>query len=196
MSHREQLKAVYPTLGELLAQVPTLPDLEQQRMPVAEAVTKIVIGQMLSRAAADTIYERIAAARKHQGLEGSWQLSEAELLRCGLSRRKVRTIHEFGVSYECDPASIEAWRGLEYPELSAVVSGHWGLSQWSADMLAIFYFAKPDVFPETDGTITRVRRILEEEHLKGPLEPNLARPFRTSLTRHMWALLDTGVLKT
>jgi len=194
LSNHDHLRAAYPPLCGLLEQVSPLSDLIPQSLPVAEAVTKIVVGQMLSRAAADTIYARLAALRGRYGLEGCWQLAESDLLGCGLSRRKVRTVREFAACYERDPARFEAWRELEYPELSVAVAGHWGLSQWSADMLAIFYFAKPDVFPETDGTIIRVRRILEDHHLPTPLDPELARPFRTSLARYMWAFLDGGHL--
>lgn len=195
MSHHQHLRAAYPPLCDLLEQVSPLPTLVAQPLPVAEAVTKIVVGQMLSRAAADTIFSRLVDLRDRHQLEGCWQLAEADLFSCGLSRRKVRTVLEFAALYERDPASIEVWRSLDHPELCSAVASHWGLSQWSADMLAIFYFAKPDVFPATDGTIMRVRRILEERHLKKPLEPELASPFRTSLARYMWAFLDDGVLQ-
>jgi len=163
---------------------------------VTEAVTKIVVGQMLSRAAADTIYARLAVLRDCYQLEGRWQLTETDLLKCGLWRRKVRTVRDFASVYERDPTSTEAWRSLDYPELSGAVASHLGLSQWSADMLAIFYFAKPDVLPATDGTIIRVRRILEDRHLPGLLESELARPFRTPPPRYMWAFLDGGHLAT
>lgn len=194
MSHHQHLRTAYPALCGLLEKVSPLPDLVPQYLPVSEAVTKIVVGQMLSRAAADTIYARLTSARDRYGLEGCWQLAEADLLDCGLSRRKVRTVREFSAFYEHDPSRFEAWRDLEYHELSAAVASHWGLSQWSADMLAIFYFAKPDVFPATDGTIIRVRRILEDQHLTGTLEPERASPFRTSLARYMWEFLDGGHL--
>lgn len=194
MDHQQYLMDAYPHLSGLLAQVSPLPTLNPQPHPVAEAVTKIVVGQMLSRSAAEKIFTRIVVTSASLKLEGCWQLSETDLLDCGLSRRKARTIREFAASYALNPSSFESWRDLDYLELSTEVSQHWGLSQWSADMLAIFHFAKPDVFPETDGTIIRVRRILEDRHLPGPLEPERASPFRTSLARYMWALLDGGHL--
>ena len=194
MSHLQHLTTAYPHLSSFLRKVPPLEALKPQSLPIAEAVTKIVVGQMLSRDAADSIYSRLTAVRTRRELEGSWKLSEADLLDCGLSRRKVRTIREFAACYERDPTKFEVWRTLDCLELRAAVSKHWGLSQWSADMLAIFYFAMPDVFPEKDGTIVRVRQILEEHYLPGPLDPELARPFRTFLSRYMWSLLDRGIL--
>lgn len=175
--------------------MPPLEVLRPQTLPIAEAVTKIVIGQMLSRTAADTIYSRVIKARSRHRVKGSWQLPETELLACGLSQRKVRTIREFAAYYECCPAEVEAWRNLGQSELREAVSKHWGLSSWSADMLAIFYFAMPDIFPENDGTIIRVRQTLEQHYTTGPLEAESARPYRTTFTRYMWALLDHGVLQ-
>lgn len=194
MSHHLHLTDTYPQLSGFLTRITPLSALEPQKLPVGEAVAKIVVGQMLSRAAADTIYSRLVEMRLKRQVDGCWQLGEADLLGCGLSRRKARTIQEFGCRYDCSKSEFEAWRDLEYVELSSKVSDHWGLSQWSADMLAIFYFAKEDVFPATDGTIQRVRRILEEDYLGYEIDPNLARPYRSYLARSMWAFLDEGIL--
>jgi DNA-3-methyladenine glycosylase II len=194
LNYHQHLSGAYPPLRDLFDRVSPLPVLKPQQQPVAESVTKIVVGQMLSRAAAETIYARMRELCLTYQLQGCWLLSEADLLNCGLSRRKARTILEFGACYELNPPSFENWRSLSYSDLCEKVKKHWGLSQWSADMLAIFYFAKLDVFPETDGTIVRVRKILEENHLEGPLNPKLASPFSTFLARYMWALLDEGHL--
>ena len=194
MSNHHHLSFIYPELSELLDNVPILEPLEPQPLPVAEAVTKIVVGQMLSRVAAESIYSRILEARISAGVEGSWKVPEQDLQACGLSRRKIRTIREFAECYQRDPSKIEEWRFLSYEDLTESVSQHWGLSQWSADMLAIFHFAHPDVFPKTDGTIIRVRRILEERYLSESLDPELARPYRTSLARYMWSFVDRGIL--
>ncbi|OFE12754.1 hypothetical protein PHACT_06060 [Pseudohongiella acticola] len=194
MSQLQHLIGAYPQLSDLFQKLSPLEPLKPQSLPIAEAVTKIVVGQMLSRAAANTIYFRIQARCADHKLVGSWKLTEADLISCGLSRRKARTIREFSACYESDPGSIEAWRRLDYQELRLAVSEHWGLSQWSADMLAIFYFAMPDVFPESDGSIIRARKILEERFLPAKLEPDRSRPFRSYLARYMWALLDEGVL--
>ncbi|WP_114416162.1 DNA-3-methyladenine glycosylase family protein [Marinospirillum perlucidum] len=196
MNHFEHLLAAYPRLSNLLQKVPAFEALEPQAIPIPEAITKIVVGQMLSRTAADAIYHRLTQKRTACQQEGAWQLSEADLLGCGLSRRKVRTIREFADFYERDQFKVESWRNLDHEQLRAVVSEHWGLSHWSADMLAIFHFAMPDVFPENDGAIIRVRQTLEKHYLTGPLEPEFARPYRTSLARYMWALLDRKILST
>lgn len=196
MSPRQHLIIAYPDLSNLFQKVPPLEVLRPQQLPIAEAITKIVIGQMLSRVAADVIYSRLIKIRDRHRLEGSWKLSEKELLDCGVSRRKVRTIREFAVCYESDPSRFDVWPNLDHLDLRAAVSDYWGLSQWSADMLAIFYFGMPDVFPEKDGSIIRVQKMLEEHYLTKPLDPGLARPFRTTLARYMWALLDEGELSS
>lgn len=140
MNCRQYLAVAYPQLSTLLQKVPTLELLKPQPTPIPEAVSRVVVGQMLSRTAADKIYDRLVGRQISCGHEGVWQLPESELLGCGLSRRKVRTIREFAAYYDSNPYKVEAWRALDYQELSAAVSEHWGLSRWSADMLAIFIF--------------------------------------------------------
>lgn len=195
MNQLQHLKTTYPHLSHLLNEVPPLQAIRAQHIPIPEAVTKIVIGQMLSRTAADTIYSRVMDSCNRHKFAGSWQLPEKELLACGLSQRKARTIREFSDFYTRSAEEVEAWRDLNHKQLREAVSEHWGLSKWSADMLAIFYFAMPDVFPESDGSIIRVRQVLEQHHIKGKLNPQDAKPYRTSLTRYMWAFLDNGILQ-
>ena len=185
----------YPHLSDLfVATGPiTLPRVDAA--PVAEAVTRIVVGQMLSGAAAKTIYRRLIQARDAAGLSGSWELPADALARAGLSKRKIRTIQAFGEMYALRRAEVEAWRILSYEDLCREVHACWGLSQWSADMLAIFHFRKQDVFPESDGTIVRVRRALNDRHPNQALNPDLARPYRSYLALALWQVADRGLLQ-
>lgn len=191
---RERLQAVYPHLAELLMQLPRLEAPQVYSGPVAEAVTRIVIGQMLSGSASATIYERVRTARDRAGLAGSWQLSQADLLAAGLSARKVKTVRAFGERYDDITDEIEAWRYLSYQELRREVEACWGLSRWSSDMLAIFYFGHQDVFPETDGTIMRALGMLRSRFPGHEVDPELVRPYRTFLALAFWSLVDTGLL--
>lgn len=162
---------------------------------VAEAVSKIIIGQMLSRQAAQTIHERAEKARLERSLNGIWELTAEELATHGVSGRKAQSIISFGSKYNQSPASYEAWRQLDYCDLVSEVSSHWGLSSWSADMLAIFYFGLKDVFPNNDGTIKKARSIVENEFFSsGTFDPQTAAPYRTYLALFLWQLIDQRII--
>ena len=101
----------------------------------------------------------------------------------------------FGERYDECAEKIETWRNLSYPELRREVEACWGLSRWSGDMLAIFYFGHRDVFPETDGTIVRVLEMLRSQFPEQEVDPELVRPYRTSLALAFWSFVDTGLLR-
>ena len=123
------LRTTYPHLDSFFERLGALSVPEGRDEPVAEAVTRIVIGQMLSGAAASTIYARVKLAARDTGLTGSWLLSESDLAQAGLSRRKIRAIHNFGALYNENPNEVEAWRDLSYEGICANVKGCWARSQ-------------------------------------------------------------------
>jgi len=152
----------FPEIEDAITSVGVLSLPSQSQVCVADAVTRTVIGQMLSRHAARTIYERTEKRRLENGLDGAWKLTIDELTQSGVSGRKARTITEFGLEYDKDPSAIESWRELQHKDVVSEVSKYWGLSTWSADILSIFYFGLEDVFPEKDGTIQKAISIINE----------------------------------
>ena len=191
------LESCYPTLSPLFHEVGQLPRLAEVKIPVAESITQITIGQMLSGSAAKTIYGRVLAASKALGLDGSWQLSEAELKSFGVSGRKIKTIKCFGLAYEANPERYEQLRRLSTADLFFEVNEQWGLSDWSASMLGIFYFANEDIYPSSDGSLRRAIHSLDRAgYLNGDgfVSANAA-PFRSYLALYLWSILDRKVLK-
>jgi DNA-3-methyladenine glycosylase II len=160
---------------------------------------RVVIGQMLSRAAASTIYARLAAEADRQGLQGTWELDPHTLQRLGLSRGKVRTVKEFSQAHRCCPSEVEAWKHMSAAEIRRRVSSYWGMSDWTAGILSIFYLGHEDVFPQNDGTLKRVGELLHTKQLwceqrDGPLGGERASPYRSYLALYLWKAIDEGFL--
>jgi DNA-3-methyladenine glycosylase II len=182
-----QIRPMLDYLGPIELPQPSL-------VSIPEAVVKIVIGQMLSNSAARAIYSRVSKATESAGTIGSWLLQDDVLLSCGLSKRKVRTIREFSEAYNGNAAMIEVWPSLEYEELVEEVSRFWGLSIWTADMLAIFHFGHGDVFPASDGSI---KRAMEQAGITFGIDENDWRigslsPHRTYFSLCLWKSIDVG----
>lgn len=179
----------YPKLEELFNAVETIPSLAPSSIPLEQAVVKIVIGQMLSRKAADTIYLRLSGLTKNSNL---YELSPEALLQAGVSNRKAKTITGFLKEYQKEKNRFNNWKNLEFNELSKEVNSIWGLSDWTASMLAIFHFANEDVFPYKDGTIKRALEKLEQEGIV--LNIDLARPYSSYLALYLWRFIDSKVI--
>jgi DNA-3-methyladenine glycosylase II len=154
---------------------------------------------MLSSHAAKTIYERVASAARKHGHKGSWQLDSTMLRECGVSGSKARTIAEFGAAYDREPGRYEGWCKLTVDDLFSEVRACWGMSDWSASMLGIFYFAHEDIFPHSDGSIQRAAELLRKAgYIRGRSKrafvPEVAAPYRSYLALYMWRMLDEKVL--
>lgn len=186
------LRAAYPQLGEFFDNIGDIPMPEPTTGYVADDVVRIVTGQMLSRMAAVTIHGRIVRSSISMGIP-TWRLPPDTLSSSGLSGRKVRAIVAFGDAYDRNPEAIEAWRQMRYPELRKAVAAHWGLSDWTAAMLAIFHFGHEDVFPMADGTIIRGVGLLEEKFLgSGRFDHSLTAPYGTKMAMTIWRSIDVG----
>jgi DNA-3-methyladenine glycosylase II len=159
----------------------------------------VVIGQMLSGQAAETIYRRARAAAERRHLSGTWLVPDAALRSCGLSGRKVRTIREFRRSYLNNSEAIDQWQYLETANLFQTVESFWGMSHWTASMLAIFHFGQEDVYPHADGSLARALSRAEavgiwNRRRDGEFQPDRAAPYRTYLALYLWRALDAGIL--
>ena len=138
---------------------------------------------MLSRKAASTIIHKAEILAAQEGKNEIALLSEKEIQSCGISSSKAKAIKLFAEQYFNDVNRYENWRNLESVRLFAEVNNHWGLSHWSASMLAIFYFGFEDVYPVNDGSIKRITGLLEQKGIT--FEPDKAAPYRSYLALYL-----------
>ena len=192
------LRSIYPEHDALFAQLKTVPKLKPRELSLPEAVVRVVIGQMLSSAAASTIYKRISAVADEQGLTGSWQLDHDSLRSCGLSGSKARTICAFGSKISDDASALEHWRTMEMDDLIQEIKSNKGMGDWTASIIALGYVGHEDVFPWGDGSLQRAAAALQRagagRSRRYKFDPDRARPYRSYLALYLWQALDTGML--
>ena len=145
---------------------------------------------MLSAKAARSIHSRVVAVSHNKP---AWQLHTNKLRACGLSGRKIKAIKAFGRHYEAAPESIEKWASMPYSALEAEVSSFWGMSSWTASILALGHLGHRDVFPSADGSIQRACSLVERS-FGHSLAPENGSPYRSYLALYLWRALDTGLL--
>ena len=192
------ISSKYPEHGALFNQLKTVPKLKPRVLPLPEAVVRVVIGQMLSGAAAETIYGRVASAAAKRALVGSWLLDFDTLRGCGLSGAKARNSCVFGSTVGNNVSALEHWRDLDFDSLIREVKANKGMGDWTASILALFYVGHEDVFPLGDGSLQRAITALQgvgaERSRSYEFNPDLARPYRSYLALYLWQALDTGKL--
>ncbi|MFL6759461.1 DNA-3-methyladenine glycosylase family protein [Sphingomonas sp.] len=189
------LRREFPRVAALFDATGEVPLPEPNHEPVKHALVRIVIGQMLSTSAASSIKRRVGERVDALGAESAYDLSDDDLRECGISPQKTRTLRGIQSYMDQDPSFERRWRSLPFAELRREVSSLWGLSDWSASVLAIFHFGHPDVFPLTDGSLVRAIDRVQSLLLAGePLEHDRAAPYRSYLAVTLWHALDNGHL--
>ena len=192
------LANTYPEHAELIMGLQTVKKIQASPTLLPEAVVRVVAGQMLSGAAARTIYSRIVCARDSERLIGSWQLNEQSLRECGLSTSKAQAIVRFGQKIGNNKNALEYWRDLSIDDLFAEVKSHKGMGDWTAGIIALSYIGHGDVFPRGDGSLKKAVDFLtnaqRKKNRKYVFEPYFAQPYRSYLARYLWQALDGGIL--
>ncbi len=195
---KRALRVTYPEHDSFFAQLKTIPKLTPRSLPLPEAVVRVVTGQMLSGAAANTIYKRIATATREQGLVGSWQLDHDSLRNCGLSDSKARTICAFGSKIGNDASALEHWRTMAPDALTQEIKSNKGMGDWTAAIISLGYIGHEDVFPWGDGSLQRAVAVLQRagagRSRRYKFDPDRARPYRSYLALYLWQALDSGIL--
>jgi DNA-3-methyladenine glycosylase II len=189
---KKKLIIACPGLARYLGNDVLIGRIQPRAVSVIGAVSKVVVGQMLSRQAADTIYHRALDLAAKNGHTEIALLSEDELRSCGLSRPKTKAIKLFANKYFGNIDEYESWKKLDKDQLVFEVNKHWGLSHWTASMLAIFYFGIEDFYPINDGSIKRITRILEDKGIVIDVERTA--PYRSYLALYLWKILDDNLI--
>ena len=192
---REFLIYSYPLFVPVFKKSGLIPLIERQPINIYEAIVKVVVGQMLSRKAANAIYHKILIKSQEKGLSRTLDLADNDLICCGLSSNKVKTIAFIRIQDECNLSYYNKWLNLSPQELIKEVKSHWGMSDWTANMLSIFYLGHEDVFPLTDASINRALNLAHEQvNYKAHIAPEKAKPYRSYLALYLWKALDNGIL--
>jgi DNA-3-methyladenine glycosylase II len=162
--------------------------------PLSHLAVRTIVSQLVSTAAARAIHERLITS--HGSIEGviAWAMASAEEdpPAHGLSRAKRKSIARWGafVASEGDPRP--RWAGLEADTLLAEIMALHGFGRWSAEMLAMFGFGHPDIWPEGDAGVQRVMRRLFPR-MKAPGVRRLVAGHGTLAALSCWTVIDRGL---
>ena len=112
-------------------------------------IADIIVGQQISKAAADNIWARFAAAVDPVCPEGVLAAGEDILRGCGLSRGKTRTLQKLAEA--CHGGfDFDALADLPTEEAIAAMTALHGVGPWTAEVYLLFCVGHADIFPAGD----------------------------------------------
>ncbi|MEL6157752.1 MAG: DNA-3-methyladenine glycosylase 2 family protein [Cyanobacteria bacterium J06623_5] len=186
-----------PDLVDAIAQNGPLTLEPSRELPFAEYLCRAVAGQQLSLRAAATIWSRVLDSLPEQTslIDYCYQVDPAKLRKCGLSMAKSKTIVEIARAAASGLLNAEALESLNHVARSQQLLKIWGVGQWTADMMGIFYFGDADIWPEGDVTARKTLIRLTSKRRKTTLTSARFAPYRSYLALHLWRYVDSGFHK-
>jgi len=162
--------------------------------PIAEHLYTSVVSQQLSVKAADTIWGRVVAAAKTRNLTPGEMFVpgfEDELRACGISRNKIKALGAIRAAQEDGRLDHAELATLAHPERSQRLTAIWGVGRWTADMMGIFVFLDPDIWP--DGDVAARGALIRLTGREDTIEMAAAfAPYRSLLARYLWQSRDNA----
>jgi len=112
-------------------------------------IADIIVAQQLSKAAADSIWSRFAAAVDPVCPDGVLAAGEDSLRACGLSRGKIRTLRKLAEACR-NGFDFDALPALPAEEAIAAMTALHGVGPWTAEVYLLFCCGHADIFPAGD----------------------------------------------
>lgn len=192
--HRHLVEAAASLSLELEAALLRLGPLEFPRRdshPFPHYLCRAISGQQISVKAAQSIWKRVEDSAGDTPLLDHFTLANSDILRgCGLSGAKTKTIITIADTHRNVGLDTDELRALPLAERTARLTAIWGVGQWTADMMNMFYFGEPDIWPDGDVAARKTLQRLTSPRRKTVRSAERFKPWRSWLALYMWAHVD------
>jgi DNA-3-methyladenine glycosylase II len=80
---------------------------------------------------------------------------------------------------------------MTYPEFKKTITNLWGFGDWSAEMIAIFYLGKTNIWSQKDLILKRgIDQLCNGSNLTPNKLLQLVDPYQSYLALHIWRYKD------
>ncbi len=166
------------------------------RKDVFFSLCKSIIGQQISVAAANSVFLKFNLACKGKIKPKVVNLiASSKLKKCGLSRQKIRGIKELAKKYvnkEFNPSLIN---NMSDEEAIQYLSKLRQIGRWSAEMILLFTYNRPNIWPVQDIGLLRAisnnykKKYLPPENFVNKLKKKFS-PYCSVATWYLWRSID------
>jgi len=166
------------------------------RKDVFFSLCKSIIGQQISVAAANSVFSKFNLACKGRiNPKVVNLLSTSKLKKCGLSRQKMKGIKELAkkcINKKFNPRLINK---MNDEEAILYLSELRQIGRWSAEMILLFTYNRPNIWPAQDIGLLRAisnnykKKYLPPENFVNKLN-NRFSPYCSVATWYLWRSID------
>ena len=154
-----------------------------------------IAGQQLSVKAASTIWGRVLEQSQGNNLLRHIRKTSAEDLRtCGLSAAKSKAMKAVAVAKSNGVLNETKLNKMDIQTRNQTITSIWGVGDWTANMLNIFYFAEKDIWPNKDVVVHKKFLSLTQGNFDKDSDSVIGSekyaPYRSYLAMYMWRYAD------
>lgn len=158
-------------------------------------LARSIIGQQISVAAAQAIWDRLTTAFPDFTPAALARGRIEKLRNCGLSQHKAEYVHDLALHFRQGGMRLEDWDQLDDESVIGALTQIRGVGRWTAEMFLIFNLMRPDILPVDD---LGLQKAVSRHYFAGDtvtrselreVADNWA-PWRSVGTWYMWRSLD------
>jgi DNA-3-methyladenine glycosylase II len=171
----------------------------ERRGDAFTTLARSIVGQQISAKAAQSVWERFAAAVggvSTRLLPAAVLALDVDALRAaGLSARKTDYLADLARHFESGAVHVREWQRMDDESIIEELVAIRGIGRWTAEMFLIFHLMRPNVLPVDD--LGLIKGISVNYFSGEPVSRAEARevgeawaPFRSVATWYIWRSLD------
>ena len=162
------------------------------------SIVKNIAGQQISNAALETVLGRLIEACGEITPANICAVGVERLRACGMGMRKAENIFDIARKVCEGETDLEILRSLPDEEIISRLTSFRGIGRWTAEMLLIFTFLRPNVLSFGDFGIKRGMELLYGEEKLTRKKFNEYReiysPYATIAGFYLWAVANGDIL--
>ena len=166
------------------------------RKDVFYSLCKSIIGQQISVAAANAVFLKFKKKCKNKiNARNVNKLSSNQLKSCGLSRQKVKGIKSLAKQVLNKTFKPKLISKMSDEEAIIYLSDLRQIGRWSAEMILLFTYNRPDIWPIQDiGLLRAISKNYKKKYLPPESYVNLLKkrfsPYCSVATWYLWRSID------
>ena len=185
--HCKPLEKIILENGVIEIQVP-------KDLDIFDCLAQTVVEQQLSYKAARSIWKKINDSAKDLDLKLIDYLCEkiTTLIRGdGLSNNKIKAIFGARIAVKGGDITLSKISGMDDEAYKKTITSLWGFGDWSAEMIAIFYLGKTNIWSEKDLILSKgINQICDQCELTPDELLKIIDPYQSYLALHIWRHKD------
>ena len=166
------------------------------RKDIFYSLCKSIIGQQISVSAANAIFVKFKKKCKNKiNAKIVSKLTRSQLRSCGLSRQKISGIKNLAKEILNKSFNPNLIKNMDDEEAIAYLSKLKQIGRWSAEMILLFTYNRPNIWPKQDiGLLRSISKNYKKKYLPPDKFVDLLKkrfsPYCSVATWYLWRSID------